>query len=46
MSEMEDYLNRLKFLNEKREDIFTKNYWDNLIYNDDDPERPRSYDEG
>ena len=43
-SKVEKALKTIKFLEEKEQSKSDSSYWDNLIYNDDDPERQRNYD--
>jgi hypothetical protein len=43
-SKVEKALKIIKFLEEKENDKAMSSYYDNLIWNDDDPERQRNYD--
>lgn len=43
-SKVEKALKLIKFLEEKEKSKSDSDYWNNLIWNDDDPERKRNYD--
>lgn len=43
-SKIEKALKIIKFLEEKEQSKSDSDYWDNLIWNDDDVERQRNYD--